>query len=482
MSLLLLLVAGEPFVGDTISLPSAGDLADVGHGVDVVEVNEDLISLPSAGDVARAGTGTDVWVADGEGGYQPVGFDELNPVRFHLYPDGDLTAAPIELEDSFARRWLTMRSDTGSVECGLANDDPALSSIGYTSLLRVDIDGTPRVLGLVEDDDKVVIDRSDEIGQITHLRGSGIVAEWERAVVLPSTPLDGPLFDDQVRRWTWAAPELDVSTFALALEQWRQDTDDPDFSAKHGMPLGWPDKQAWWIWSTTSDQSPPLHDPGRSPFWADLAVAARTQFGMYVGCDDGWLGYIDGVPLGGDPKVNSWKEVVRLDFTLDPGTHRIALLGENFDRLASTNTAGLICSVYTLDESGNDDQLVLRTNGTDWRTVHYPENLPGFTAGQVVRLFLEGNQALGQLPGWTLDFDDETDANGNPWPTGQQFTFPVGLDGLSFLRQLADTHLDFRIAGAARRLIATRLGELGSPTTVGSLVDQMQSLSFEGRG
>jgi hypothetical protein len=156
-------------------------------------------------------------------------------------------------------------------------------------------------------------------------------------------------------------------------------------------------------------------------------------------------------------------------------------MGENFDRLASTNTAGLIVDLYTLDDNGNDDELVLRSN-RDWRCVHYPETLPGFTAGHIIRLLLEQAQADGELLGWTLLFDDINDANGNPWPVGQQITLPMGLDLLSVLRQLATTHIDFRMDQASRRLIATRIGELGSTTPVADLVDHLETLTSEERG
>lgn len=479
---------------------------DVAYGGDVSDAYEPSGRIPVGLDVQHVAFGGNV-----SAGYPIVAFVDqggvLVPVNASLVDRIRLWHAPsvaaleagqgswTELDESFARGWTTGLSDPGSWTCTMQNTDADLAAIDYGHYIVCELDGIFPFVGVVEKINTVSIAQAEEHGEVTTISGRSVLAEWERALIGPSTDPGSELYAD-VRHYGWMSLELLDQDWPSGRRQFRQDAVADGYEAKHGTPLGWPDPEGWWIWSAPAisyaeylpagvlaPDDPPLHDPGISYFRNGFSLGAAEELAIYIACDDAFEAYVDGVPIGGNGELNGWHVPFRADVPAGAGDHIIAIKAENFDRLASTNTAGLLVAIYTLDGQGNDDVLILRTGGADWEVAHLPAQPPGFTVGHLLRLLLEGAQAEGELVGWTLDFDDFADSGGNQWAPNEQFSFPVGLDLLSALMQLADTHVDFLIDRAARVLRAWRIGEAGvdAASTTATLTSGLGSLVFEGR-
>lgn len=494
-----LLRGGVTVLPQSVSVAYGGDAATLYMPDSVLTGEPETNELAYGGDASARYPITLFVTVSGD--LIPAGSDPENRVRVWHFADAaslGLPAGGTELDESFARGWTQVISEAGSFTVALQNTDADLAAIDYGDYIRMELDGIGAFLGVVESIDRVAIAPGEEHDQITTIGGRGAVAEWDRAPVNPSTPPGSDLFYD-TRHYGWMSVELLDQHWPFGLRQWRQDSLEPGFEAKWGTPLGWPDGDAWWIWSSSptgdgqilppgvdAPDDPPVHEAGVSYFRNGFTVAADdTELAIYLAADDAFEAWVDGVPIGSNQNLNGWKEPFRADVKLDAGQHVIAVRVENFEREPTTNTAGFICAIYTLDAQGKDAGLLLRTGHADWEVQHLPTRPPGFTVGQVIRLLLEEAQADGFLTRWTLDFDDATDSDGNPWPTSQQFSFPAGVGLFSgALLQLAETHIDFTFDTDSLTLRAWKYGTAGvsAASATADLAAGLGSLSFEGRG
>lgn len=381
-------------------------------------------------------------------------------LRHYTTPANATAGTGTDLDAASRQEFKAVRSDPGALITRLPNTDAALPGIGLGHYVQARLDGTPVFMGRVEGIDRDLRDRSEEAGQLTSLDCRGAIAEWAKAKVQPSTPVGAKLWSRD-RLFGWMSAELDISGFAAAVQQWQQNTAAAGFGAKIGMPLGWFDPEGWWIWSEASGASPPLHDPGVSYFFRDLYLDAPTEVALHIAADDAFSCYVDGVPAAASNEVNGWQHPFRVRFNLGAGTHRIAVEVENYDRTASSNTAGLIAALYSLDTSGKEDTLLLRTD-SDWVCVHDPLNPPGVTADTVLETLLAEGQASGELTHWTLVASGTFEAD-------QQFSFPVGTSLLDALGQLSDSHIDYTVDPDAFVARVFPLGGAGSATSVATL-------------
>lgn len=370
-------------------------------------------------------------------------------VRHYARSTG-LAGAHTVISSARDKKLMASLSERGSFEVDVARTDSVISSLTDGDYIQFRLDGTAVFTGVYDEDRSTLKHPKNEVQQTAKIRGVGLIAEWEDAVVRPPTAVESDLFGD-VRYFDWSSNELDDTGWDSATVLHEQDS--PVSDAKAGKPLGFPFPNVEWIWSTTHGGDY-LYDPGISPFRGTFTLASAQSVALYMAADDGFVARLNGVDLGGSGKVNGWHTVWRADVDLPAGTHVLAVLAENYNREASTNSAGYIGAVVGIDSSGKDDNLI-SGSGTGTKTKHYPTPLPGFTVGHVIRLLLEENQAKGVLSGWTLNFSDTVDSDGVAWPTDQAFAFDVGRDLLSVLEEMAGAgHLEFTVSGSARTLNA----------------------------
>lgn len=420
-----------------------------GAGTPAVPVEAaQVLQVPTIGDLGRVGNG-------------PTLLRSGIPRRWQLQASLD-GYGPLPL--SFARRWWEQTNDTGIGELTLDNTDPAAQAVRLGDLIRFSVDDQPRFCARVESIESDTINEGEEIRQITRVSGRGLLAEWDRAIVRPPGGLGQRPFADLLI-FNWAHPAVEIAAWSTAFGQWRQGIGAALYGPagplrdKVNMPMGWPDPDSWWIWGEPPIGSPPAQPAGVCLLAQDLTVDDATNVAVYTAGDNTWRLWVDGILIGESADESGWQHTARADMVLSAGTHRVAVEGTN-----QGGVAGVLVAVFSLDADGYDDKLLLRTDGT-WKALAYPNPVPGFTAGRIIRLLLEEAQTRNQLTGWTLGFDDVNDSNGNPWPIRTETTFRVGDNLLAALRQLGETDIEFAAAPNARVLHAWRAGERGGTST-----------------
>lgn len=391
---------------------------------------------------------------------------------------------------AFGKRWQQTLSDVGSGQVQLANTDANLAAITYGDFVRFDLDGTPRFLMLVEAIDTMAIAPAEEVDEVTTITGRGSLAQWEQAIVLPPNGVTGQPYTE-TRVFDWGAAELDITlSTAGAPTDWEpavqlhqvgqgsQGVPPAGFPfAWLGKPLGWSDPTGYWVWSQALDATPAV-PAGTSYFARDVNVTADGYYAVYMAADDFHRLKIDGVTIseytdGGE----GFTHTLRADLYLTAGIHRVAVEATN----QAYGLGGFVFALWSQDAARDDDTLVLRAD-TSWAANGYPATPPGFTAGKVIRVLLEEAQADGALSGWTLDFTDTLDSNGVAWPTDKQWSFRVGMDLLSVLRQLGSSDIDFIADPASLTLHAYVIDTMGVDAAgATATLDRLSYLEFQGR-
>lgn len=348
---------------------------------------------------------------------------------------------------SHGREGKVTLSDVGWAQLVMQNDDALLAGIAKKHFIQFHIDGQPRLLMYVEQLHTVAIAPSGtKVPEVTTISGRGSLAAWEGARVFPPNGVAGRPHTE-TRRFDWGARELTITGWAAAVlltqaGQGSEGTPPPDFpEAWLGYPLGWSDPTGYWVWSQAAGAGPAM-PAGDAYFARDVNVATAGYRSIYIAADNRHDLRIDGVVISEFSEVGSkegYQNTLRADVYLSAGLHRVAVKASNDD---AATLAGLLYAQWTQDSNRDDDALELRAD-TTWGAVGYPAAAPGFTAGHVIRLLLEEAQADGALTGWSLSFTDTLDSDGNAWPADRSFSFRVGMDLLSVLRQMAATDIDF---------------------------------------
>jgi len=135
--------------------------------------------------------------------------------------------------------------------------------------------------------------------------------------------------------------------------------------------------------------------------------------------------------------VDCWTEHKALDLPLTAGVYTVAAVVENVPG-SGFNPGGFLGSIFTVDENGDPDVFLRRTDQT-WSALGYPATWPGWEPGRILWRLIYEAQERGELLNLTYDFSSDSDSAGNPWPVTQGFSMPIGgtvLDALnSFVEQ-----------------------------------------------
>lgn len=394
----------------------------------------------------------------------PAGAPAVPRIRAWLY-DEDFATELGELDESFAKGWQDPLSDPGGGRVSLLNDDEDLADCTMYRIVRLDLDGLACFPMLIEGRTRHEIAAGEEADQFTTLRGRSILAEWEDGGVYPEAGAGSSPFADD-RLFNFASSDLDTSSWPGVYTASLADNFEPAVGASTNVvPNGWPDSSAFKIWAS--------HAPGGAfaPIGdvyvrSEFVVASAGPHRVYGAGDDFWELWIDGVPLLKETRPYGFRETASIDIDLSAGTHTIAMRGTNAGTVSVGNVAWLLASVMAVSASdGLPTGAVVRTDAS-WVGLGYPATPPGFTPGMVIRILLEEAQARGALLGWTLGFSDTVDSAGNGWPVTAELAFPVGLDNLGALRQLAETYADVAVAPSTKRLDAWNIGTKGHVTAV----------------
>lgn len=315
----------------------------------------------------------------------------------------------------------------------------------FGNIVRFEDGGTPVHAIVIRSKRVTRVAPGEEVDQDVDIEGPGTLSLWSKAVWYPEIGVGNFAYTDS-RTFNFASTYLDDSgaPWGAAVEI-EQGTGDPG-GPREGYPKNLPSvvEPAWWIWSEANDINGSV--PAGDAYFRKTATMAGGLARIFITADNSHELWIDGglveVDLVSTAGGVGWAGLKSIDRYFTPGDHLFAIKGTN---VAGTdpNPAGPIMGVVELTDTGTElGSLLVQTDST-WRALGYPASPPGFTPGEQVRIFMEEAQARGALDGWTLGFTDTLDSDGNAW-TAIESTYPIGLDGLSFLRKLAEKDVDVR--------------------------------------
>lgn len=366
----------------------------------------------------------------------------------HLHP-GTFGAEIGELENSHSRSWQDQLNDCGSGQITLDNDDPDVDACALDTIIRFDLDGEPAFAFLVEKKVRYSIHDEEEISEVTEIKGRGTLAIWDRIVVYPEAPLDWQPFADD-RLFSFASIAFDDSGWAPTVET----------AGEFVYPDDWPDPAAAFIWDRDLLGVGVYAPAGPVYFRKAFTTVVDQMVELRAAADDAFDAYVDGVRLLSDgPYATGRSQSVQ--FRLSPGDHLLAVRANNANALK----AWLLLTLMVANSDGTLGAVVVDTDDT-WLCDAYPATPPGFTAGAIIRTLFDEAQARGAIPDVTLGFTDTLDSDGVAWPDAPDVAFRVGLDGLSALRQLAETYVDIVHTPDALHLNAYVAGGRGAGTAV----------------
>lgn len=331
--------------------------------------------------------------------------------------------------------------------------DPAVPMLQEGRLIEHRVDGQLVFTSIVEQWDLQRLAETEEVDQTCMISGRGHLAILEYGVVEPLIfgvgPTGTPTMD---RVFNWAAPDFNDSSWLPATEIRRQgDMIDPagTWTQSSEYPLGWPDEDAYWILTRPlgpGSPSEPKAPVGPTYFRHKFTLTERTELRVYVGADDEWEIWIDGVKHSSSAPAapENWGRTQHVDMGLAAGEHTIGVkLVNSFRPSIATNAAGFIAAAYTISQrTKRPDQHVFSTDRS-WLGLDFPATAPGFTPGEIIRIAVEEAQARGGLQMVSLSFTDRADSAGTPWPEVADFGTKAGTDLLTFIvGELGSTYVD----------------------------------------
>lgn len=353
--------------------------------------------------------------------------------------------------------WLVQRSDVGSFVLTLNNLDPARAFIVTpNTLINFYLFGTLAATGWFENRDTNELATDEEPEETSTYRGrlhGGLV---DLITLDPPGGLERwPIADDRNFNYTdpaydssaWVTP-TNVSTVLNAQTNWAGGTDpavqwDPDFPDPGTIQILWA--------SDGTDTDAGVGDC----YYIEVITAATTgTHALVTAADNYGEVYIDGQPMAtpgqeSDLRIGFTRMTKQL-FDLTAGDHLLAAKCTNAPG-ASPNPAGIAWAVYESNALGQLDTLIAYSNTTDVVMLEYQTQTPGMTPGAAIIAFLAeaaaraGVDPLAIANLVTVSFTVDEDTAGTPWPVTADMATKVGRTLLEFLRELAETYIDWRM-------------------------------------
>ena len=361
--------------------------------------------------------------------YSPANPDwQPKRIRYTVHEVGtdDLLATPSAYHGA---RILDQLDNEGSFVLNVQADDPNLALISKGNLLRVWVDGAAVWTGLIERRKKRPIGQGAQ--RFTTLMGSGWVKLLDRLLVYPPGGLGRfPFGDERVFDWTAAAFD-DSGWDPVVVTPANYGTS----SENYGLPEGFPDGAAEWIWD--EDSSGSVAAGTKYLRGAGTAVSTRVRE-LWGASDDTFEAYLQGISVLRSNDTAYVGRTFAVELLVSSGAVQAAVRTTNLNALK----AGQLLSLLTpLDDS---EAPTLHTDDT-WLVK--PDGAPlGMNPGQILTILFAEAAARGELVP-TVTFDDALDSNGNPWTIYEQLSVRIGDSVWDVLRQMVDLQMcEFRMS------------------------------------
>lgn len=382
------------------------------------------------------------------------------------------TTKVADLEGTWARSWQVQANEVGSGHLELHNDNPQIAELTVGRHVRFKYRGDyahTLVIGH-GDRQKVLAGDGDHAAQITVLESEGHLAEWAYATIQEPTIGNDPPPDR--RPFNWAAPEMDISTWAPAFTYLPQlirqiNLDPPYHEPWHTVCRGMNARTSEWIYPINRGG---LYVPTTARVCRDLTIGVAGLVTHFVGGDGRVRPYIAGVAQmdwSEQWPKQSFLDAYKFTTHMAAKTHRLGLEIEVYDDLTDRPARGM-GTWAAFRELGNGrydaTNLIMVTSAADWRGWEDANKggvVPAPNPHQIIAKILTEAQNRGMLPGWTLSSTAATDSGGLPWSNPVEFVFQVGASALDALRALAAVSIDFAVNPTGRTVHLFNKGTAG---------------------
>jgi hypothetical protein len=382
-------------------------------------------------------------------------------MRFTVHEVGtdDLIATPSAYHGA---RILDALDDEGSFVLNVQADDPNLPLITKGMLLRAWKDANAIWTGLIERRKVRPIGQGAE--RFTTLMGVGQVKLLDRLLVYPPGGLGRFPFSDD-RTFDWTAPEFDDSGWdpvVITPANYGLSTEN------YGLPEGFPDGDAEWIWDEPSSSSV----PAGTKYFRGVGTAPSTRVREAWGAsDDTFTAYLQGIEVVRSNDTAYVGRTFASELLVSSGAIQGAIRTTNLNPLK----AGQLFSLLTpLDDT---EAPTLHTDDT-WLVMPSANPL-GMNPGEImVTLLSEASARAEIIPAVT--FTAALDSNGDPWTLYEQLTVRIGDSVWDVLRQMVDLQMcEFRMSPDAYELNLYDADGAGSATGLTLDSSNLTQLEFD---
>jgi hypothetical protein len=426
--------------------------------------------------------------------------------RFRI--DMDATGDASAVEDIPAQDgayYVDDESDAGAFQFTIDSTAPAATGLAFDEgrVVRFKINTTDDRCGVIERPKFTPINRLRN-QRLTVVTGRDIICEFDYPKTAPPmgwlsrptvTQVQFNYLHPFMDRSDWIEPTFIGPVFHADLDPSGMPFTPPVDGKPGKQPKGWPDVFTGWIWAGPVDGNGSHPIGQRAYFYLPLALEPTPFMPIYTMDDVGKLG-MDGalIDAGTNPPGVQWVQCTAAGVD-EPSAavHHITARGvstatvyHNPSNLMNPGAFAFVAYQQLVSPFLEYDNVVARTAvgtdetgnplvGGDWlctsRDAGDPE--PGFTPGRAFRLLFEQAVADGFLNGWTLDFDDDIDSNGDTWAEFSTLSARVGVDSLlDVIRAWHQAGVwDCWADSSARILHATAFGHRGNFHLAGSAVN-----------
>lgn len=344
----------------------------------------------------------------------------------------------------FDVQWTDPANAIGNGSFRLTTDDAQTAGISILDLVSISIDGVADAFWFVIESIRTKdVDSDEAAGMITTFSGRGSASELERIGIYPALGLvastTGQTAGYDIARSPWDDNRLygwpDPVRGGL-LNQSVDNSDNVTQMTGTDRPVGWPDVEAFYVGESTGADV--VYGVARID---PLDSTSDKVIVWFAPLDEGeiyWNGVLIKQVLGAEVDPTKCYRIV-----LDVTPAQPQILSVKVRRIISAN-ALWGCCVHQI----GDPNFVLRTQGPgqDWGLFADPTDPPGITPGDLIMQILEEADDRGDAHGWTVDFDDVLDSNGDPWPLIPIFPARVAQDTLvDVLDRLTEGWIDWAV-------------------------------------
>lgn len=318
------------------------------------------------------------------------------------------------------------------------------------NIVKIYVAGAPVKAWVMEEFNEIVLGSGEEAERAFQVSGRGIISLLDQAVIYPEYGLKASSSEDRIFNFSSAdGVWRDVDEWEVPQGlPWTTDT-----TYRKGLPAGWPDPDAQWLW----DNSPNSYITPLGPAWfrTTFTLTQPTSVVVYATADNAFIAYMDGIPVmsSGGGNVYSWFTRFEWRGVLQPGTHVFGAAVFNTsvpEEMSTTSPAGFIATAYKTDALANQTGVNVFRTHPDNTIVKGGGTTPGWRGSSILQQLVIEAQQRGNVRGIfpiRFGYGVNQDSALQPWDDVQERIFKVGTtDLLDLAVQLSELSFDFDLS------------------------------------